>query len=93
MAISTEHFVFDDIEFKTETSREISNRPRTPQVVGLQSATVICVKCAETWHASQQGRGRFHVGMGEKGTAVMVDCPSCDNSEAISFSKFQNSAS
>lgn len=86
--ISTENFIFDQIEFKRVISKEISNKPKRSQIVGLTSVLVTCIACGTPWTAAAYGHGKF---AGSVGGAMDFKCPECGKVETVMFNVFRES--
>lgn len=73
-------FEFSSVEWSYTESKEIAVQRRPPVRTGIASLSVLCMKCGESWRASNFGRGHIRSVFG----GVYVECPSCQASTTVS---------
>jgi hypothetical protein len=76
MAIQTDQFVIDEVQWNYAESREITGKPWRPEPVrtSVRSATVTYKKCSHVWRATEDKKpGRILAVIG----GATVDCPNC----------------
>jgi uncharacterized Zn finger protein len=74
-------FTVSDINWATTQSRELSPNPAELIRTGVQSATILCKKCGNSWaeRAGHSSSLRQAVG------GYVVTCPACGTTGTASF--------